>query len=58
MFLDLFKICLQPDISVSQMKQSSASFTRWLVDNMRLDWDNILSKVERITLTDEEDMVF
>jgi len=57
-FPDLFKICLQPDISVSQMKQSYASFTRWLVDNIRLDWDNILSKVKRITLSDEEDMIF
>jgi len=48
---------MQPDISVSQMKQSSINFTRWLVDNMRLDWNNILRRVEKITLTDEEDVV-
>jgi len=57
LFPDLFKICMQPDISVSQMKQSSINFARWLVDNKRLDWNNILSRVERITLTNEEDVV-
>ena len=57
LFPDLFSICMQLDISVSQMKQRSVNFTRWLVDNMRLDWNNILRKVEKITLTDGEDMV-
>lgn len=58
MFPDLFKLRLQPDISVSQMKQNSVSFTRWLVDDLKIGCDKIKSNVEEVILTPGEDVVF
>lgn len=56
LFPDLFKLCLQPDISVFQVKQNSVSFRRWLVDDLKSGWDKIMSEVDGTILTPGKDV--
>jgi hypothetical protein len=57
LFPDLFKICLQLNASVAFVKQNSANFSRWLVDGLRNDWEQIMCRVNEISVTNDEDRV-
>jgi hypothetical protein len=58
LFPDLFKLCMQPDILVHQVKMNpqSVRFTRWLIDDLRLGCDKILEIVCRTDLMPGNDM--
>jgi len=58
-FPDLSKICEQPRATVSQVKMdpSSITFTRWLVDDLRMNWDNIMKDIYDFQLVDDKDLV-
>jgi len=43
LFPHLFKICSQPNISVALAKQNSVDFSRWLIDDLRAYWCQILN---------------
>ena len=57
LFPDLFKICSQPNISVTMAKQNSVDFSRWLIDDLRADWCRIMNHVNGISLSNGEDSV-
>lgn len=59
LFLDLFKLCEQPGVSVYQVKADSnvITFTIWLVDDLRVSWDNIMRDVANVHLVNEKDSV-
>ena len=59
LFPELFKICEQPELTVFHLKSdiNSMTFTRWLVDDLRVDWLTILSKLDDIQLPDERDVI-
>lgn len=56
-FPDLFKLCEQPNITVLQVKNnpSGVAFTRWLVGDLRDNWDIVSGKIEEIQLSDDDD---
>jgi hypothetical protein len=58
LFSDLFKLCMQPNISVHQMKMNpqSVRFTRCLIDDLRLGCDKILETVDRTDFMPGNDM--
>jgi len=54
-----YKICEQPRVTVSQVKMdpSSITFTRWLLDDLRMNWDNIMKDIYDFQLVDDKDLV-
>jgi len=58
LYPDLFKLREQPDISVYDVKNNPqlVTFTRWLVDSWRLDWERICADVGEVTLNPGEDV--
>lgn len=60
LFPDLLKICNQQNISVWQVKNDLqvVTFTRWLVDNMKLDWLNILKDLNDLALNNKSDTAY
>jgi hypothetical protein len=59
LFPTLFKLCEQPDISVYRVRSdpSCVTFIRWLVDDLRISWLNILGEIECTHQYDGEDFV-
>jgi len=56
---DLFKLCEQKNITLFQVKcgEIQLSFTRWLVDNLKSDWDEVLADVSQCHFKHGEDFV-
>lgn len=56
---DLFKLCLEKEITVSRMKANpqSVTFSRWLIEGWRDDWEQILLQVDSIQLREGEDTI-
>ena len=56
---DLFKLCEQKNITLFQVKcgEIQLSFTRWLVDNLKSDWDKVLADVSQYHFKHGEDFV-
>jgi hypothetical protein len=57
LFPDLFKICSQPNFLVALAKQNYVDFSRWLIDDLRADWCQIMNQVNEISLINGEDSV-
>jgi hypothetical protein len=59
LYPNLFKLCEQPDISLYSVKMNSLviTFTRWLVDDLREHWNNILRDVSNIILDTSDDVI-
>ena len=59
LFPDLFAMCLQQNITVEQVKNDSTAvtFTRWLVDKWREDWERIMFDTSLINLGLNDDVV-
>jgi len=58
LFPDLFAMCQQLDIAVSQVKfdPQSLTFSRWLVDEWRVNWEKILLDVANVQLCEGADI--
>lgn len=58
-FLDLFKICDQKVIIVFQLTSGlvPVTFSRWLTDDLRSEWEKILSDISHTQLEFEPDTV-
>jgi hypothetical protein len=58
-FPDLFKLCEQPDATVYQAKfnLNGLTFTRWLIDDLRNNWGQIMRDVDVVQLDDRKDEV-
>jgi hypothetical protein len=59
LFPDLFAMCQQPDITVSQVKSNtqSVTFSRWLLGEWRENWEIILLDLTNIHLSNGVDSV-
>lgn len=59
LYPDLFKMCEQPEITMDMVKNNPClvSFTRWLVDTWKHDWDEILQMIHELKLADGDDSV-
>lgn len=58
LFPDLFKLCEQQKVTVSQVKTipNLLSFTRWLVYDLKVNWEKIMRDVDKIRLKDDNDL--
>ena len=56
---DLFKLSEQKNITLFQVKcgEIQLSFTRWLVDNLKSDWDKVLADVSQYHFKHGEDFL-
>jgi hypothetical protein len=56
---DLFKLCEQKDISVFHLVTGlvPVTFSRWLTDDLRTEWNKILADVLNVQLESEPDTV-
>jgi hypothetical protein len=59
LFSDLFSMCQQQNVSVvrAKMNTDAITFTRWLVDGWRDNWNKILAESASIHLSDGEDVI-
>jgi len=39
------------------VKQNSVNFSRWLVNDLRNDWEHIMCRVNELSVTNDEDSV-
>jgi hypothetical protein len=56
---DLFKLCEQKDISVFQLVTGLVpiTFSRWLINDLRNEWNKILTDVLNVQLESESDTI-
>lgn len=59
LFPDLFKMAQQRDITLAEvvLNPLSLTFSRWLVDIWKTQWDNIISDMKKVQLKDSDDVV-
>lgn len=59
LFPDLFAMCEQQDITVGQVLSDSHSvtFSRWLVDKWKEEWEKIVHDLTKIQLSEETNYV-